>query len=75
MPYSPATDDDLRHMLDALGVASVDELYADLPPGIRLYAPLDLPLGVAEPELVRLSAERERCTNDLRRRAGPCARR
>ena len=52
MPYAPATEADLRHMLATIGVSSVDELYADLPERARIARELDLPLGLAEPELV-----------------------
>jgi len=53
MPYAPATESDLRHMLATIGVESVDELFADIPQELRLGPDaLDLPLGVAEPELV-----------------------
>jgi glycine dehydrogenase subunit 1 len=35
MTYSPHTDADHRRMLDAIGVASVDDLFADIPTGVR----------------------------------------
>ncbi|MCW2927618.1 MAG: hypothetical protein JWM86_1586 [Thermoleophilia bacterium] len=65
MPYAPATADDLRHMLEAIGVASVDELYADVPAAARIERELDLPLGVAEPELMRLARAHAANTLDL----------
>jgi glycine dehydrogenase subunit 1 len=37
-------------MLDAIGVGSVDELFAEIPGGLRLDRPLDLPLGLSETE-------------------------
>jgi glycine dehydrogenase subunit 1 len=48
MAYGPHTDDDRQRMLDALGIASVDELFADIPEALRA-SPLDLP--PPEPEL------------------------
>src|SRR5690349_25150046 len=48
MPYGPHTSADREHMLDALGIASVDELFADIPEALRA-SPLDLP--PPEPEL------------------------
>ncbi len=38
-------------MLDAIGVASVDDLFADVPAGVRLDRPLDLPEGRTEDEV------------------------
>ena len=35
-PYIPNTDDDRRAMLGAIGVASADELFADIPPELRI---------------------------------------
>ncbi len=48
MPYGPHTPDDRARMLAALGIASVDELFADIPVGLRA-SHLDLP--APEPEL------------------------
>ena len=48
MPYGPHTDDDRARMLATIGVASIDELFADIPAELRA-SPLDLP--EAEPEL------------------------
>ena len=38
-------------MLDAIGAVSVDELFADIPEGVRLDRPLDLPAGKPEQEV------------------------
>ncbi|MFL5907718.1 MAG: aminomethyl-transferring glycine dehydrogenase subunit GcvPA [Solirubrobacterales bacterium] len=55
--YTSATDRDRREMLEAIGVASVDELFADIPEDLRLGRPLDLPEGKPETEVYdRLSA-------------------
>jgi glycine cleavage system P protein (glycine dehydrogenase) subunit 1 len=44
-------------MLDAIGVASIDELFEDIPEALRLGRPLDLPDGKPETEVYdRLSA-------------------
>jgi glycine dehydrogenase subunit 1 len=52
MPYGPHTDADRQHMLDALGIPSVDELFADIPEALRA-SPLDLPPPEPELELAR----------------------
>src|SRR5262245_44906375 len=40
-------------MLAAVGVCSVDELFREIPPGVRLGRPLRLEPALSEPELVR----------------------
>ena len=51
-PYVPNTEDDRRVMLRAIGVESVEELFADIPEGYRRPA-LDLPAPLSELELRR----------------------
>jgi glycine dehydrogenase subunit 1 len=49
--YTSATDQDRREMLAAIGVASVEELFAEIPAAVRLDRPLDLPAGKSEQEV------------------------
>jgi glycine dehydrogenase subunit 1 len=49
--YTPATDADREAMLAAIGAGSVDELFADIPEGVRLRRPIDLPEGKPEQEV------------------------
>ena len=49
--YFPHTDDDLQAMLDKVGVKSLDELYAQIPEGIRFKGDYDLPLSQSELEI------------------------
>ncbi|ORJ55912.1 aminomethyl-transferring glycine dehydrogenase subunit GcvPA [Geothermobacter hydrogeniphilus] len=53
MRYLPHTDDDIRQMLEAIGVSSVDELFSAIPAADRLQRPLDLPPALSEPDLLR----------------------
>ncbi len=53
MPYFPNTPDDQRAMLDAVGAASVEELFDSIPAELRLDRPLDLPAAQGELELTR----------------------
>ena len=55
-PYTPNTDSDRRQMLDAIGVDSVDVLFADIPEQHR-NPPLDLPPPMSEFDLKRYFAE------------------
>jgi len=56
MAYGPHTPDDRARMLEALGIATVDELFADIPEALRA-SPLRLP--DPEPE-IELAARLER---------------
>ncbi|MDQ3067592.1 MAG: aminomethyl-transferring glycine dehydrogenase subunit GcvPA [Actinomycetota bacterium] len=47
------TDADREEMLAAIGVASVEELFRDIPAGVRFRGELDLEPALSEPELVR----------------------
>jgi glycine dehydrogenase subunit 1 len=49
--YTSATEADRREMLEAIGVGSVEELFADVPGDVRLDRPLDLPAGKPEQEV------------------------
>jgi glycine dehydrogenase subunit 1 len=50
--YTSATDADRQAMLEAIGVGSIEELFAELPADVRLERPLDLPPGASESEVV-----------------------
>jgi len=65
MPYGPHTDADRASMLGALGLTSVDQLFEDIPEGLRASR-LDLPEPEPELELAaRLSALAARNRTDL----------
>jgi glycine cleavage system P protein (glycine dehydrogenase) subunit 1 len=49
--YTSVTDEDLREMLATIGAGSMEELFADIPEGVRLERELDLPAGMAEQEV------------------------
>jgi glycine dehydrogenase subunit 1 len=52
MRFAPHTDLDVREMLMAIGLHDLDELFAQIPPSVRLARPLDLPEGVSEMEIL-----------------------
>jgi glycine cleavage system P protein (glycine dehydrogenase) subunit 1 len=65
--YTSATDADRREMLEAIGVRSIEDLFADIPEGVRLERALDLPPGLSEQEVfaeLRALAERNSSTDD-----------
>jgi len=51
VPYTPHTDEDVRRALDAIGVDSVADLFADVPAAL-LDPQLDLPAGLDEVALM-----------------------
>jgi glycine dehydrogenase subunit 1 len=48
--YTSATEADREAMLDAIGVGSVEDLFAQIPAGLRLAGELELPAGLSETE-------------------------
>jgi glycine dehydrogenase subunit 1 len=52
MRYLPHTDDEIRQMLERIGVASIDELFASVPAGYRLERALDLEPALDEASLM-----------------------
>src|SRR3982751_6818787 len=53
MAYIANTPDDVRDMLGAIGVDSLDQLFDMIPPEYRLRRPLDVPEALCEFELTR----------------------
>ena len=51
MPYVLNTPEDQKAMLSAIGVSSVEDLFAKIPPELRLNRPLDIPPAMSEMEL------------------------
>lgn len=54
MAYVPHTPEDIRAMLDVIGVDSVADLFAGLPENVRMTEPLALPDGLSEEEVLRV---------------------
>jgi glycine dehydrogenase subunit 1 len=49
--YTAVTDADRSAMLEVIGVASVEELFAEIPATVRRSSPLELPEGLGEAEV------------------------
>ena len=49
--YFPHTEDDIRQMLDRIGVQSLDDLYSDVPAGFIYKREYDLPDALSEQEV------------------------
>ncbi len=52
LPFLSLTDRDREAMLAAVGVASLDDLFVDIPRGVRLRRPLGLEPALSEAEIV-----------------------
>lgn len=61
MPFTFNTREDQQAMLDAIGVESIEQLFASVPSEYRLGRPLDMPAALSELELTQhMSALAER---------------
>ncbi len=65
--YTAVTDSDRREMLEAIGVSSIEDLFADIPQALRLARGLELDAGRSEQEVygeLRALAARNVSTED-----------
>ena len=58
MPFIPHTETDEREMLSRIGAASIDELFEEIPPGLRSEGLGRVPPGRSEAEVARLLKKR-----------------
>src|SRR5688572_9786458 len=68
MRFAPHTEQDVREMLAACGLSSLDDLFSHLPRAVRLERELDIPPGLSEMELadeMRRLAGRNRHSDDF----------
>jgi len=54
MPYTPHTAADIQAMLEVIGVSAIDDLFASIPPAVRLNRDLALPPAQSEEEVRRI---------------------
>ncbi len=60
MPFIPHTEDDIRDMLGAIGVDSIDDLFDEIPAELRCGELEVIPSGLPEMEVARLMQARAR---------------
>ena len=58
MPFIPHTPDEVRTMLDAIGVPTLDTLFDEIPPALRVGELPALPEALSEGQVSRLLTER-----------------
>src|SRR6266404_3871194 len=60
MRYLPKSESERREMLDAIGVAKIEDLFTSIPPAARLNRNLDIPPGRSEFEIMEYFKDRAR---------------
>jgi glycine dehydrogenase subunit 1 len=58
MPFIPHTADDIRAMLATIGVAGIEQLFDEIPSGLKVEALAGVPAALGEMEVQRLMRER-----------------
>ena len=58
MPYIPHSEDDVRHMLNTIGVSSTQSLFDEIPAHLKSGELKNTPAGLTEMEVMRLMSER-----------------
>ncbi len=58
MPFIPHTDNEIRDMLDAIGVAAIDDLFDEIPASLRARELSGLPDALSEQEITKLMRKR-----------------
>jgi glycine dehydrogenase subunit 1 len=58
MPFIPHTETDIRDMLDAIGASDIDQLFDEIPSGLRIGELSGVPAGMTEQEISRLMVAR-----------------
>ncbi len=58
MPFIPHTEADIRDMLAAIGVDSIERLFDEIPPELRIKGLEGVPEGLGEQAVARLMTER-----------------
>ncbi|MGN2392994.1 aminomethyl-transferring glycine dehydrogenase subunit GcvPA [Pelomicrobium sp. G1] len=58
MPFIPHTERDVAEMLEAIGIEALDDLFDEIPAGLKLDAFAELPPALGEAQVTRLMLER-----------------
>ena len=58
MPFIPHTENEVREMLDAVGVDSIEALFEEIPESLRIHDVPGVPESLSEMEISRLMHER-----------------
>ena len=58
MPFIPHTEDDTREMLEAIGAASLEDLFDEIPAALKIDGLDNMPDALSEMQMARLMRER-----------------
>lgn len=58
MPFIPHTEEEVREMLDVIGVKSIEDLFDEIPAELRAEGLTKVPPGMSEMEITRLMSQR-----------------
>jgi glycine dehydrogenase subunit 1 len=58
MPYIPHTHDDVARMLETIGANCIEDLFDEIPAGLKVEPPAGVPPALSEMEIGRLLSER-----------------
>ncbi len=58
MPFIPHTEQDIKEMLNTIGINHIDKLFDEIPDSLRHVSLQDVPTGLSEMALGRLASER-----------------
>jgi len=58
MPFIPHTEDEVKSMLDTIGVKSIEDLFDEIPQALRSEGLTKVPPGITEMEIGRIMRER-----------------
>src|SRR4029079_16213149 len=58
MPFIPHSEADVSAMLQAIGVARIEDLFDEIPPALKIESLAKVPTGLSEMDVTRLMKER-----------------
>jgi len=70
MPFIPHTSDDIKDMLDAIGVDSIEQLFDEIPDDLKISELQHVPSQMNEMEVTRFIKDKARVNNHLQCFAG-----
>lgn len=60
MPFIPHTEEEIRSMLDTIGVGNIDDLFDEIPADLQQFSLDGVPEGLSEMEVAQLMQQRAR---------------
>ncbi|WP_131782103.1 aminomethyl-transferring glycine dehydrogenase subunit GcvPA [Legionella gresilensis] len=64
MPYIPHTKEDVKRMLETIGVSSTDELFDEIPKQLHFQGFKDIPVGITEMQMLQEASHLAQANNN-----------